>query len=133
MTAMRILLVEDHEDSANSLARILSKQGHVISIAGTLQEARGAAENQPFDLAICDLGLPDGDGSELMKEFSMKYQFPGIALTGFGMPEDIDRGKNAGFSAIVVKPVAFDQLLAVVEKVMGKNLQDGNGAADCSR
>ena len=54
-----------------------------------------------------------------MKEFSQQYRFPGIALTGFGMPEDIDRGKNAGFSAIVVKPVAFDQLLAVVEKVMG--------------
>ena len=71
--AKRILLVEDHEDSAKTLARILNTQGDAVTIAGTLSEARAAAAAQPFDVMICDIGLPDGDGSDLMREFTGKY------------------------------------------------------------
>jgi CheY-like chemotaxis protein len=107
----RILLVEDHEDTRETLQRMLVRRGHQVSPAGSLRGARALAETGEFDFVITDLGLPDGDGAELLRAFSHTAQAPiGIALTGYGMEDDIQRTLAAGFSAHLTKPIDFTEL-----------------------
>jgi len=121
MTPKNILIVEDHEHSALGLARVLSRQGHSVEVAGTLEEARGLAADRTFDIALCDLGLPDGDGCDLMRELQAQYNIKGIALTGFGMPQDVERAKDAGFCAHLLKPIMFTDLENLLEKITSED------------
>ncbi|MBV9876958.1 MAG: response regulator [Verrucomicrobia bacterium] len=112
---LRILLVEDHDDTRVVFRAILSQKGHAVASAATGEAALGLAAAQSFDLVICDLGLPDLSGTELMAILRERYSLRGIALSGFGMEEDIRRSKSAGFDYHLTKPVdpaKIDQLLA---------------------
>jgi CheY-like chemotaxis protein len=64
---------------------------------------------------VSDIGLPDGDGYALMKELRHHYGLRGIALTGYGMEDDIERGRDAGFVAHLTKPVDVHKLAAVLK------------------
>jgi signal transduction histidine kinase len=129
--ATRLLLVEDHADTAQVMARMLRRSGfHVTvatSIAQGLAEAAAAHEtvdasgrSHPIRLVISDLGLPDGSGTELMRELSEKYHLPGIALSGFGMEDDVRRSEIAGFWRHLTKPVDFELLLANIREVLAQ-------------
>jgi CheY-like chemotaxis protein len=134
MTPKNILIVEDHEHSALGLARVLTRQGHSVQVAGTLEEARGLVADRSFDIALCDLGLPDGDGCDLMRELAAQYNIKGIALTGFGMPQDLERAKEAGFCAHLLKPIMFTDLEKLLEKVTAESApHHGNGASSASQ
>jgi CheY-like chemotaxis protein len=113
----RILLVEDNEDACATLADILRSEGHdvVCEVDGRAGLARALAE--PWDVIVCDIGLPELDGLELMQ--ALRAQQEGarpyaIALTGYGQPDDEARGLAAGFDRYLVKPVGAAALLAVV-------------------
>jgi PAS domain S-box-containing protein len=108
-----ILLVEDHADTARILARILGKMGHRVTVARSAGEALSSAG--PFDLLLCDLGLPDGNGLDLIRQLP---PMPAIALTGHGMEDDIRASRAAGFLAHLTKPVDPEQLEAAIQKVM---------------
>jgi CheY-like chemotaxis protein len=84
--------------------------------ASTVEAARDFAANQDFDLVISDIGLPDGNGIDLMNELTRDYGLRGIALSGYGMDEDLARTKNAGFIAHLVKPIDLDRLNRVLEE-----------------
>ena len=117
---LRILLIEDHVDTATILARLLSRMGHEVVHSATVKGALRAAEDETpgnrFDLVISDLGLPDGSGLDLMSEISARYAVPGIALSGFGMDTDREQSKAAGFAYHLVKPVDIEALRqAIVE------------------
>src|SRR5205085_11291410 len=112
----RLLLVEDNQATLEVLGRILRKQGHDVVTASTVEAARDFAANQEFDLVISDIGLPDGNGIDLMNELTRDYGLRGIALSGYGMDEDLARTKNAGFIAHLVKPVDVDRLNRVLEQ-----------------
>ena len=71
----------------------------------------------PFDLVISDLGLPDGDGVDLMAQLTKDYGLRGIALSGYGMAADRAKTEAAGFLSHLVKPVDFDQLDRVLHEV----------------
>lgn len=114
-----ILLVEDHSDTARVMARLLMQFGYDVQIAQNLATARAAAQSRTFDVVISDLGLPDGSGNDLMQELRDMYQIKGIALTGWGMEEDIRRSKEAGFSRHITKPVDFQSLQAAIRAVVG--------------
>jgi PAS domain S-box-containing protein len=114
---VHILLVEDHEDTARVLGRILRNAGFDVSHAGTLAEARAHAASKRYDLLISDLGLPDGSGLELMKALRDAQGAKGIALSGFGTDEDIAASAAAGFSAHLTKPVDWERLRAEIEKL----------------
>jgi CheY-like chemotaxis protein len=113
----RLLLVEDNQATLEVLGRILRKQGHDVMTASTVEAARDFAANQDFDLVISDIGLPDGNGIDLMNELTRDYGLRGIALSGYGMDEDLARTKNAGFIAHLVKPIDVDRLNRVLEQV----------------
>jgi PAS domain S-box-containing protein len=109
--SLRILLVEDHEDTRETLSRLLVRRGHQVSPAGSLRAARALAASGEFDFVISDLGLPDGEGTEMMQAFAKSERRPvGIALTGYGMEDDVQRTLAAGFKAHLTKPVNMDEL-----------------------
>ena len=115
---MRILLVEDHQDTLEALSRLLKIEGHHICSVTTETAAIQACKNDAFDLLICDIGLPDGNGWDLMKRLRQISATPSIALTGFGMAEGMLASEDNGFAAHVTKPVAFDQLLKTIQAVL---------------
>lgn len=114
---VQILFVEDHEDTARVLGRILRNAGFDVSHAGTVAEARTLAAGKRFDLLISDLGLPDGSGLELMKALRDAQGLKGIALSGFGTEEDLAASAAAGFAAHLTKPVDWERLRAEIEKL----------------
>ena len=114
---VHILFVEDHEDTARVLGRILRNAGFDVSHAGTMAEARTLAGSRHFDLVVSDLGLPDGSGLELMKFLREAQGLTGIALSGFGTDEDVAASIAAGFAAHLTKPVDWDRLRAEIDKL----------------
>src|SRR5205807_10128204 len=108
--AMRILLVEDHEDTNRSLTRLLQLRGYHVQSASSVQSAIGMIANADFDVLISDLGLPDGSGIDLIRALQSDRPILGIALTGFGMEEDIRKSRDAGFKYHLVKPIDLNML-----------------------
>jgi signal transduction histidine kinase/CheY-like chemotaxis protein len=118
----RILLVEDHEDTADAMADLLDARGHRVTVARNLGEARAAVARVGeggFDLLVSDLGLPDGSGHELMRELSDRYGLRGIALSGYGMQEDLRKSREAGFERHLTKPVSPQALETAIQEVAG--------------
>lgn len=115
---LRVLLVEDHEPTIEVLRRLLTRVGHRVTSAMTVAAAMQAAENARFDIVISDLGLPDGTGFQLMEELRDIYSLRGIALSGYGMDEDLKRARSSGFAAHLIKPVDFDQLQQAISEVV---------------
>lgn len=106
----KILLVEDHEPTRRALAALLQRRRFKVFTSASVAEARALAEHNKFDLLISDIGLPDGTGFELMAEMKDRHGMQGIALTGYGMEEDIDRSREAGFVVHLTKPVVVQSL-----------------------
>jgi PAS domain S-box-containing protein len=115
--SLRILLVEDHGDTRQTLSRLLSHFGHQISVADNTQSALDVMESQKFDVVLCDIGLPDGSGYDVISEAKRKQRVKAVALTGFGTEEDIRHGKEAGFDFHLVKPIDFHELRTVLDQV----------------
>lgn len=101
---LRILLVEDHSDTARVLVRLLKRFGHEPTVVSTVAGGLSALRSQKFDLLISDIGLPDGSGYDLMRQ-SAGMRPPAIALSGFGMEDDMSRSKEVGFVDHLTKPV----------------------------
>lgn len=108
---LRILLVEDHEDTARIVSLLLRKAGHEVRRASTVASAKRLAETESFDVLLSDLGLPDGSGHDLMRHLvATGRSMPAIALSGYGTAGDIQRSLSAGFAEHIVKPVSFEML-----------------------
>lgn len=112
---IRILLVEDHEPTRTTLAALLARRRYDVVAAASVAEARTLAAERNFDLLITDIGLPDGNGYDLMNELGKKSRLRGIALTGYGMEHDVARSENAGFDAHLTKPVRIQSLEAALD------------------
>jgi signal transduction histidine kinase/ActR/RegA family two-component response regulator len=111
---LRLLIVEDHINTLEALRSLLQKDGHRVTIATSISKALAAAAANTFDLVISDLGLPDGTGVELMRELRNRYGLQGIALSGYGMDDDIASAHRAGFATHLTKPVAIAELRRVI-------------------
>jgi PAS domain S-box-containing protein len=114
----RLLLVDDHPDTARTLARLLTRSGYEVRTANSVAGALKLAAAEPFDLVVSDIGLPDGTGYELMQEARARHGLSGIALSGYGMEEDMRRSKDVGFVEHVVKPVNMTHLEQVIRRAI---------------
>ncbi|OYW31507.1 MAG: hypothetical protein B7Z47_00850, partial [Chthoniobacter sp. 12-60-6] len=114
---LRLLFVEDHADTARILSRQLSKAGLVVVQAHDVAGAIELSERERFDLLVSDLGLPDGSGYEVMRHVRSAQNIPGIAMSGYGMEEDMRRSREAGFSEHLVKPIDLRELIAAIRRV----------------
>ena len=113
----RILLVEDHENTRTSLTRLLARRGYEVRPADSLAAARRLAETETFDVLVSDLGLPDGSGYDLMADLKKNYALKGIALSGYGMEQDLKRSRDAGFIDHLVKPVEITLLDSSLQRL----------------
>ena len=115
----KILLVEDHVDTAKAMARLLNLSGYQVETATTYRDAVALCAQKQFDLLISDVGLPDGTGYDLMREMLEKEcATKGIAVSGYGSQTDVQQSIQAGFSEHLVKPVAFDALRDAIRRVI---------------
>jgi len=114
--SLRILLVEDHGDTRQTLSRLLKHFGHNISEADCTQRALEIIRSQVFDIVLSDIGLPDGSGYDVISQAKRKQRVKGVALTGFGTDEDIRRGREAGFDFHLTKPVDVHELRSILDQ-----------------
>ena len=114
---LRILLVEDHDDTRRVLARLLTHFGHHISVAVGVSDALDIFGAEEFDVVLSDIGLPDGTGYDVIAEAKRTRDVKGVALTGFGMAEDVRRSKEAGFDFHLTKPIDVAELRNVLSKL----------------
>jgi HAMP domain-containing protein/signal transduction histidine kinase/ActR/RegA family two-component response regulator len=122
--AMRILLVEDHDDTNRSLTNLLRWRGYYVQSAVNLQSALNLSAKEEFDVLISDLGLPDGSGIDLMQTLRSERPVLGIALTGFGMEDDIRKSHEAGFKHHLVKPIDLNMLDSFLQESVSTSPQE---------
>ena len=107
---MQVLLVEDHTDTRAVLSTLLNRCGCQTVTAKNLREARKRLEEMRFEILICDLNLPDGDGLDLVREAKVVQPLKAIALTGRDSEEERAAGVEAGFDCYLTKPINFQEL-----------------------
>jgi CheY-like chemotaxis protein len=110
----KVLLIEDHADTARALTRLLESRGYEMQSANSVAAALKAVQEGKFDLFLCDLGLPDGTGFDFITKARAMVDTPAIALTGFGMQQDVERAQHAGFAAHLTKPVNLQKLESTI-------------------
>jgi PAS domain S-box-containing protein len=114
---IRVLLVEDHPDTALTLSRLLHRSGFVVARASDVASAAAKAEAETFDVLVSDLGLPDGNGYDVIRRVRAHQIVPGIAMSGYGMDDDVRRTREAGFLEHLVKPIDVPKLIAAIRRV----------------
>ena len=113
---LKVFLVEDNADARFLLACVLEAAGHEVRVAGTMQAALHDFAQWRGDVLICDIGLPDGSGWELLRELRRRGESPyAIAMSGFGQSDDIAASLDAGFRHHLVKPIEADLLERLIE------------------
>jgi signal transduction histidine kinase len=118
--ALKILLVDDHEDTCAALQKLLTRRGHLVAVTHNVRSAMETALRDKFDLLISDIALSDGTGIDLMMQLRAISNVPGIAISGFGNNGDIERSLRAGFSEHLIKPVKLDNLEAAIERALNQ-------------
>jgi DNA-binding response OmpR family regulator len=122
---LRILLVENHEDTLKYLARYLETQGHEVCGTRDMAAAIRALSTSTFDVLISDIGLPDGDGWQLIRQLESKPF--GIAMSGFGSHADREKSLAAGYKHHLIKPFLPEDLDALLAEAAAQ-LEDDAGA-----
>jgi CheY-like chemotaxis protein len=112
---LRLLLVEDHANTARAMSKLLEQEGHEVLVAANVAEALRLADSEPLDLILCDIGLPDGTGHDLLRRMHPPRPTPAIALTAHVTDSDCDMCRESGFVAHVPKPVDFAALREMIE------------------
>lgn len=137
---MRVLLVEDNLRLSTLVRRGLEKEGFTVDGVGTISDAEAAVEAAPFDVVILDLGLPDGDGLDLLRGMRAGgSHVPVLVLTARDGVDDRVKGLNAGADDYLLKPFAVEELSARLRALLrrpdgalGLSLTAGNITFDTS-
>ena len=117
---VKILLVEDHNDTSRALERLLERQGYEVMTADSVASGLAAVRHEKFNLLVCDIGLPDGTGFQLIEEVRKHSRTPALALSGFGTEEDVAKSRLAGFEGHLTKPINFQKLEAAIWQLTSK-------------
>lgn len=112
---LHIFVVENHEDTRVLLCILLEQMGHSVASARTMREALRLIPDSHCDVLISDIGLPDGDGWELMERLGPHRPQYAIAMSGRGMNGDRQRSEAVGFRHHLVKPTGPEQLATILE------------------
>jgi CheY-like chemotaxis protein len=115
---LRIFVVENHADTLSSLSTYLEMMGHTVLSARTQREALDLLPDADCDVLISDIGLPDGDGWELLRDAKLSRPIYAIAMSGFGMNADRAKSEAAGYRDHLLKPFDPDALEAILDQAM---------------
>ena len=98
-------------------ARLIRSSGHIVHTADGYQAALDVAKRERIDLVVCDIGLWDGDGCDLLGDLQKLQQLKAIALTGFTLAEEVERYRDAGFAAVLRKPLKPLELASAIAQL----------------
>jgi CheY-like chemotaxis protein len=121
VSELSVLVIEDNPDAREMLAELLQLEGHETRVACDGRSGIVALQGFRPDVILCDVGLPDISGYEVMQQIR---QLAGgssifsVALTGYAQPEDVQRATDAGFDAHLPKPPSIERLREVLVKVV---------------
>jgi len=121
---MTILLVEDHTGTRQAIRTWLEMKGHSVVEAQDVKSALAVAAAR-FDLLLCDIGLPDGDGWTLLETLRKNESITAIAVSGYCSPSDVARSKAAGFVAHLSKPFNIEEFDSAVKASQQKKNTPG--------
>ena len=116
MRRLKVLIVENHADTLLSLKLFLEDLGHAVTEARTVAEAEHLFPSVTCDVLICDIGLPDGTGWDLLQKVKSHHCFYAVAMSGFGLNSDGDRSRAAGFRHHFLKPFKTADLERALEE-----------------
>lgn len=116
---MRILIIEDEPSLALQLKQFFSRKGFAVDLAATAKEGKYLGEEFPIDVAIVDLGLPDGSGLDLIRKWrASERTFPILILTARGRWQEKVQGLEAGADDYLVKPFHYEELWARINALI---------------
>jgi DNA-binding response OmpR family regulator len=115
---LRILFVEDHDDTRNLLSRFLRRFGYEVDSVGTYESALKALNRSQFQVLLSDLTLPDGDGCDLVLEAKRRQNLKAVALTARASDGDLERGAAVGFDHYLTKPFDMHELRSVLGQAL---------------
>jgi CheY-like chemotaxis protein len=113
---LRLIVVEDHANSAEALKKFLSAVGYQVFVATDMSSALSLASAVDFDVLLSDLALPDGNGWELLKRLSAQRRIRAVAFSGHNSPDDMRRSAEAGFLEHIPKPLCPETLCAAIDR-----------------
>ena len=114
---MRILIVEDHDDTRDALERFLSRCGYGVAVAADLRTALNLLQSQPFQAVVTDIALPDGTGYALISEARRRgINVLAIALTAYSYPRGTDEPRITGFDYYLKKPLGCVKLRSLLRQ-----------------
>lgn len=113
-----ILVVDDHQDTLFVMQALLSQWGFHVHPASSVQHALAIAAENSIDLLVSDIGLPDGSGLDLMRTLKASRGIWGIALSGYGMPQNLHASTEAGFDQHLTKPIDLAQLRQAIDDLL---------------
>ena len=115
---LSILLVEDDVDTGLAVRELLEEAGFDVRLADGVEAARRAFREQPAEILVTDVGLPDGSGLELFAGLKTSHpDLRGVVLSGYGMESDLERSRTLGFAEHLVKPLNLDRLVTVLDRL----------------
>ncbi|MGB8167925.1 MAG: response regulator [Chthoniobacteraceae bacterium] len=113
---LRIFIVENHRDTLKYLTMYLEACGHSVQSARTMKAALEALPSADCDMLISAIGLPDGDGWELMRQLNLPRSVFAVAISGYGTEADQAKSKEVGFRRHLVKPIGGEDLAPLIEE-----------------
>ena len=117
---LRVLLVDDHEDTNRSMMLLLRRRGYQVKTAADIAQAVELFAQESFDVLVSDIGLPDGSGLDLLGKIGDNLpRYGGVIVSGYAMEEDIERSRAAGYKEHLSKPVDVSQLENVIRRLAG--------------
>jgi CheY-like chemotaxis protein len=123
LDGLRVLVVDDEADGRRLIGRVLAEAGARVTTAGSVREAMAALGIEPPQILVSDLGMPDEDGFDLIRQVRdagyTAQQLPAVALTAFANKAHADSALARGFQIHVRKPVDADDLITVVASLAG--------------
>jgi CheY-like chemotaxis protein len=114
--ALTVFVVENHEDTRALLRLMLETMGHRVVSARSMKEALERLPTADCDVLISDIGLPDGDGWELMRRLQVPRPIYAVAISGYGMSADCARSRSVGYRHHLVKPYGVERLPGILEE-----------------
>jgi signal transduction histidine kinase len=132
LIGVRLLIVEDEPDTRDAIARFLQDYGATVAAVGSAAEALEQLQRDTFDVLISDIGMPEVDGYELIRELRAREagtgrHLPALAVTAFTREEDQQRALHEGFSEYLPKPVNTARLLSVLMALAQSGERNGGG------
>jgi CheY-like chemotaxis protein len=116
LEGVRVLVVDDDEDTRDLIAAVLVHEGAQLAVAASVAEARAVLSSFVPGVVVTDIGLPEEDGFALLREARARLgpNVPVVAVTGYASTDDAERARAAGFAAHLTKPMSAHDLVATL-------------------